>query len=117
MFAQLETEGAFEDVERLVGHPMYVDRRARRPRLRGPFDHRIRAVGLPVHERHLVPSHRDGLALSRQKRNALAVIRHGLVSFLSPLPAGLWSPIRILDRKSTRLNSSHANISYAVFCL
>src|SRR3712207_7735377 len=26
-----------------------------------------------------------------------------------------WSPER--DRKSTRLNSSHANISYAVFCL
>src|SRR3712207_8945997 len=24
---------------------------------------------------------------------------------------------RIADRKSTRLNSSHANISYAVFCL
>src|SRR3712207_8337963 len=24
---------------------------------------------------------------------------------------------RISDRKSTRLNSSHANISYAVFCL
>src|SRR3712207_9201275 len=23
----------------------------------------------------------------------------------------------IIDRKSTRLNSSHANISYAVFCL
>src|SRR5438445_4472265 len=28
----------------------------------------------------------------------------------SPLPT-------CLDRKSTRLNSSHANISYAVFCL
>src|SRR3712207_8518334 len=26
-------------------------------------------------------------------------------------------PIQKLDRKSTRLNSSHANISYAVFCL
>src|SRR3712207_8927739 len=25
--------------------------------------------------------------------------------------------LRIADRKSTRLNSSHANISYAVFCL
>src|SRR3712207_7622616 len=25
--------------------------------------------------------------------------------------------IALLDRKSTRLNSSHANISYAVFCL
>src|SRR5258707_7886544 len=27
-----------------------------------------------------------------------------------------WVP-RKIDRKSTRLNSSHANISYAVFCL
>src|SRR3712207_7746638 len=27
------------------------------------------------------------------------------------------SVIRKIDRKSTRLNSSHANISYAVFCL
>src|SRR3712207_7238460 len=26
-------------------------------------------------------------------------------------------PVWIGDRKSTRLNSSHANISYAVFCL
>src|SRR5438445_11876432 len=37
---------------------------------------------------------------------------------------GLHAPIALrgegvdgLDRKSTRLNSSHANISYAVFCL
>src|SRR5947209_16707066 len=28
-----------------------------------------------------------------------------------------WWRWRRLDRKSTRLNSSHANISYAVFCL
>src|SRR5258707_8909081 len=27
------------------------------------------------------------------------------------------APLRQADRKSTRLNSSHANISYAVFCL
>src|SRR3712207_675974 len=27
------------------------------------------------------------------------------------------APLRLLDRKSTRLNFSHANISYAVFCL
>src|SRR3712207_8292326 len=27
------------------------------------------------------------------------------------------STFKTLDRKSTRLNSSHANISYAVFCL
>src|SRR3712207_7985239 len=29
----------------------------------------------------------------------------------------LWCGVDDLDRKSTRLNSSHANISYAVFCL
>src|SRR3712207_7328915 len=31
--------------------------------------------------------------------------------------AGVEHRARRLDRKSTRLNSSHANISYAVFCL
>src|SRR3712207_7493714 len=30
---------------------------------------------------------------------------------------GSDTPYRVQDRKSTRLNSSHANISYAVFCL
>src|SRR3712207_8282064 len=29
----------------------------------------------------------------------------------------LVEPVAVEDRKSTRLNSSHANISYAVFCL
>src|SRR3712207_8980947 len=32
-------------------------------------------------------------------------------------PTERRDPVRSLDRKSTRLNSSHANISYAVFCL
>src|SRR3712207_7285077 len=30
---------------------------------------------------------------------------------------GVQEVLHALDRKSTRLNSSHANISYAVFCL
>src|SRR3712207_8665205 len=30
---------------------------------------------------------------------------------------GSSSAAKVRDRKSTRLNSSHANISYAVFCL
>src|SRR3712207_8994701 len=34
--------------------------------------------------------------------------RHGALVLKEP---------RLADRKSTRLNSSHANISYAVFCL
>src|SRR2546430_9036583 len=32
-------------------------------------------------------------------------------------PRGLWHYRQIGDRKSTRLNSSHSQISYAVFCL
>src|SRR3712207_8876078 len=33
------------------------------------------------------------------------------------VPPLLPGAVEELDRKSTRLNSSHANISYAVFCL
>src|SRR3712207_7641473 len=38
-----------------------------------------------------------------------------LVALARALMAG--THLLLLDRKSTRLNSSHANISYAVFCL
>src|SRR3712207_8703738 len=34
-----------------------------------------------------------------------------------PAPPQIGARRGLLDRKSTRLNSSHANISYAVFCL
>src|SRR2546430_4388130 len=37
------------------------------------------------------------------------------VSFAAPSVGGQMGAIR--DRKSTRLNSSHSQISYAVFCL
>src|SRR3712207_7233348 len=47
-----------------------------------------------------------------------------ILSLLHPATAGVRpvsratpAPISPQDRKSTRLNSSHANISYAVFCL
>src|ERR1035437_8988195 len=37
---------------------------------------------------------------------------------MTPRPNGSTLAVRAcIDRKSTRLNSSHANISYAVFCL
>src|SRR2546429_7377160 len=35
----------------------------------------------------------------------------------SGLLPGLSEMVKVLDRKSTRLNSSHGYISYAVFCL
>src|SRR3712207_8790593 len=47
---------------------------------------------------------------------------HSLHDDLGVGEAALAAPVRRnahdpIDRKSTRLNSSHANISYAVFCL
>src|SRR5256885_11525995 len=59
------------------------------------------------------------------KRGQLGVsviqLRFGVLKFLRQdrrCPLGLLAPnATILDRKSTRLNSSHLVISYAVFCL
>src|SRR3712207_8730067 len=38
-------------------------------------------------------------------------------ALVANLPYNVAVPVLLQDRKSTRLNSSHANISYAVFCL
>src|SRR5690625_5430373 len=50
----------------------------------------------------------------------LALMIPGLVNLMvtgtAMAVSGLLAPV-ILDRKSTRLNSSHVAISYAVFCL
>src|SRR3712207_6955475 len=63
-------------------------------------------------------------------RSAATEIRGGLrcdsgtKGICSPNQAPEWEQVqmssqqgKVQDRKSTRLNSSHANISYAVFCL
>src|SRR3712207_6878404 len=46
-----------------------------------------------------------------------SLLRHVLPPFTLVRGATLALPKCSGDRKSTRLNSSHANISYAVFCL
>src|SRR3712207_8596702 len=61
-------------------------------------------------------------------RHAHARRAHAAALDAAPVPAverarqlqrerTLAQPLLARDRKSTRLNSSHANISYAVFCL
>src|SRR3712207_3525041 len=47
----------------------------------------------------------------------LALALHAQASYGEVLRRLLEGVRRLQDRKSTRLNSSHANISYAVFCL
>src|SRR3712207_7373466 len=69
----------------------------------------------------------DGVAHQPRQRALVAVDRRdqvleGAVHDLGPLlRVELLGQRRraphVADRKSTRLNSSHANISYAVFCL
>src|SRR5687768_17929632 len=46
-------------------------------------------------------------------------VRHAPVGVLGPIVRGddRQPQVDLLDRKSTRLNSSHGYISYAVFCL
>src|SRR3712207_8852474 len=71
---------------------------------RSPLDRRPlgEAAGLEV----AVEDHRPGgRGRGRRRRSGRARARHGR------------SGHEREDRKSTRLNSSHANISYAVFCL
>src|SRR3712207_7139441 len=70
-----------------------------------------------------------GLVLEAQDGHRRALLdvgeRHALDARARPDRVAVGAGLRVadrgehplLDRKSTRLNSSHANISYAVFCL
>src|SRR3712207_8476883 len=66
--------------------------------------------------------HRAGLRASCPFARAVATAHIRVDAGKDHLPAILWIDVPLEDavqgdRKSTRLNSSHANISYAVFCL
>src|SRR5256885_14243426 len=62
----------------------------------------------------------DALPISFHKLLAQRFAQLGIGEFAAPFPARLQflrAQQRLADRKSTRLNSSHLVISYAVFCL
>src|SRR3712207_7985390 len=61
-----------------------------------------------VGRQNIAPNHVRGNILCGEIADRDPQVRHIVEN---------WTPARKLDRKSTRLNSSHANISYAVFCL
>src|SRR5688500_19613449 len=68
-----------------------------------PYTPLFRSPAAGAHRRHLT-----GL---RRRMSRLQAFRWGTVA------AALLSALGVTDRKSTRLNSSHLVISYAVFCL
>src|SRR3712207_7283636 len=73
----------------------------------------------------IVPVRRDGLGQRRRATREWALaLGSAQPKSLCRLFSSRHQPhgmqhvsVNTLDRKSTRLNSSHANISYAVFCL
>src|SRR3712207_7312641 len=80
-------------------------------------------------EIYTLPLH-DALPICRTARRAGTDVDHHRARRPAHGAGGPGRPLRprhvraaadggedLLDRKSTRLNSSHANISYAVFCL
>src|SRR3712207_7550044 len=84
-----------------------------------PYTTLFRSVVVLIALGTALASHEAGLSL------ALGAFLAGLVVSESEFETQVLAeiiPLRdlfstLLDRKSTRLNSSHANISYAVFCL
>src|SRR5688572_31578824 len=54
---------------------------------------------------------------SQRRPHPAATAQSVLLRGLAGVPDRRHHPSRVRDRKSTRLNSSHSQISYAVFCL
>src|SRR2546427_6832520 len=62
----------------------------------------------------------EALITETQKRkppSRASLVREGLIDGIRPVRSLLVAIAKLPDRKSTRLNSSHSQISYAVFCL
>src|SRR3712207_7729838 len=73
----------------------------------------------PVPDRHvgLVRQGRGSRLVEIQRCDGHEQIVEVDGQWVLPLQGDRHTVTILLDRKSTRLNSSHANISYAVFCL
>src|SRR2546422_2574812 len=83
-------------------------------------------IGAPGREgpdlRRLARLQLDGAILFEQVTNALKLVGDQYLARVYSLASrrfhlGEWDASITRDRKSTRLNSSHGYISYAVFCL
>src|SRR3712207_6941013 len=80
-----------------------------------PYPPLFRSVGSPAMASPDRPQTREDVLAVVEERG-IRFIRLWFTDILGQLKSFSINSTE-LDRKSTRLNSSHANISYAVFCL
>src|SRR5947209_10624618 len=66
---------------------------------------------------HSFPTRRSSDLLDELAHLGGGLVRAQHLRHAQPEPLGGPAEVGLEDRKSTRLNSSHANNSYAVFCL
>src|SRR5438067_7016922 len=67
---------------------------------------------------HSFPTRRSSdLRRVVNRSRALALEINKIAQYAALTEFGIKTPNSVRDRKSTRLNSSHVSISYAVFCL
>src|SRR3712207_7946787 len=74
-------------------------------------------IGSGLGERHVQVAGRRHEARDLRRRGDVRLLRQAVTELLQTTVLLPGEGRRKRDRKSTRLNSSHANISYAVFCL
>src|SRR2546430_7317318 len=103
--------------------------RVRRPERRGGARHDRRRSLRGVEQPALAPAHQDAVGAILQRiggaeapagrgpRDGQYVVGGGRRLRRTGERGVGGERLRVLDRKSTRLNSSHSQISYAVFCL
>src|SRR3712207_6976412 len=73
---------------------------------------------LSLHDALPICSERPGVVIHARQQRGERWLRRGEQRLQRPIGAARGRARNLVgDRKSTRLNSSHANISYAVFCL
>src|SRR5207245_4095173 len=115
----------------LLPAPLHVPRRTfheyvvihlidtRRKLLSGPVEHRIKRLALVALEVFVRgPIVRlESVEVGTPFQVVTQLVGERLPGFLAPVEVAQPGKARERDRKSTRLNSSHGSISYAVFCL
>src|SRR5690554_7207111 len=85
-----------------------------------PLLHPKAVLFVDHHQTQMAENHRVFNQGMRTDQNLYAARTQGCIDFRALLLAGRTSQQSYIDpqdRKSTRLNSSHVRISYAVFCL